>query len=223
MQIEIVSKIHRVSLHEAGHAVACRRNKDCNQIRFITAAAGVDVKEDGKRYPYHNGLTRFALSKKTDWKRVQLDIRKGSCSKERLADPEIQRRIQHYVAEALQRVTADFQNEDVNYSSLTIHNIYISPNNSCNNPNVSYLFTNNGHETLILGDFNAHHRICYATAQEDEEIAEVVDHHSLCIFNDDNTTTRMPISGTLNVCYSPDITYISDSLATPNYVQQPSS
>ncbi|KAL3081153.1 hypothetical protein niasHS_012674 [Heterodera schachtii] len=164
MQGEIVSEIHRVSLHEAGHAVACRRNKDCNAIRFITAAAGVDVKEDGKRYHYHGktvvagresynkqqilgqieyfvGSTASELlffaapfvpgmecdmhfarraaefivcaMEEDGMKTVQLDIRKGSCSKERLADPEIQRRIQHYVAEALQRVTADFQNEEV--------------------------------------------------------------------------------------------------------------
>ncbi|KAL3081157.1 hypothetical protein niasHS_012678 [Heterodera schachtii] len=164
MQGEIVSEIHRVAFHEAGHAVACRRNKDCNQIRFITAAAGVDVKNDGKRYPYHGktvvagreSYTRQQILATVEYfvgstaaellffsapfvpgmecdmhfarraaefivcaieedglKTVQLDLGKGACSKERLADPEIQRRIQQYIGEAIQRVNADFQNDDV--------------------------------------------------------------------------------------------------------------
>ncbi|KAL3089377.1 hypothetical protein niasHS_007099 [Heterodera schachtii] len=44
----VVNEMYRVAFHEAGHAAACARNKDCTRVVLVTASPGRDANG-----PYH--------------------------------------------------------------------------------------------------------------------------------------------------------------------------
>ena len=103
----------------------------------------------------------------------------------------------------------------INQRPLNIFNIYIPPTSSCPprfTPQLDPLFQTQG-DTLILGDFNAHHPSWYSStsdssaASRGEAIHEALMDADLALLNSD-LHTRLPTSGNPS---SPDL-----SIATPH-------
>jgi hypothetical protein len=106
---------------------------------------------------------------------------------------------------------------DIYDNPLRIVNLYIPPATSCPpnfTPSLFPLFTSDA-DSLILGDFNAHHPTWYSATQDDRAAARGVDVDaaveagSLVTLNED-TPTRLPPNGAPS---SPDISMISSHLA----------
>ncbi len=100
-----------------------------------------------------------------------------------------------------------------NNSELAIVNTYIPPASSCQtgySPDISTLL--NLQETIILGDFNAHHPQWFSdkTDTRGTQLATEINNSDLAILNTD-TPTRLPTSGSAS---SPDVSLSSSSLLT---------
>ncbi|XP_073830575.1 uncharacterized protein [Musca autumnalis] len=90
-------------------------------------------------------------------------------------------------------------------------NVYIPPRNSCISdykPDISPLLE--GHNRLVLGDFNAHHEMWHSALGNDQigiALAEQIDSSTFCLVNED---APIRIRG---ACHSsPDITIVSSGL-----------
>ena len=79
-------------------------------------------------------------------------------------------------------------------NNLTIRNVYIPPVGSCQNaynPNLGDLLGDMTETSIILGDFNAHHRSWYSNGNEDargSKIIEVIEGKNIGILNEDLPT-----------------------------------
>ena len=95
---------------------------------------------------------------------------------------------------------------------LLLHNIYIPPVSSCEtnySPPVANLLTNNSN-TIVGGDFNAHHENWYSKGTEDNRgrmIADLIDNSNFGIANE-HLDTRV----TTNNISSPDITLATSDI-----------
>ena len=102
---------------------------------------------------------------------------------------------------------------------LAIINLYIPPANSCprdHSPQLSHLFERDfGCDTLVVGDFNAHHEAWHSStnssraAARGELIVEAAESSSLCLLNTAHPT-RLPTNGPAS---SPDLSFCSAHLA----------
>ena len=95
-------------------------------------------------------------------------------------------------------------------TELLIANVYIPPASSCNgrySPPIDHLLT--GTDSLVLGDFNAHHSILHSgtTDTRDNQLADSVSISSFTVLNTD-TPTMLP--GNANPS-SPDVSVASAS------------
>ncbi|KAL3068855.1 hypothetical protein niasHT_032980 [Heterodera trifolii] len=116
----VVKEMQRVAFHEAGHAVACARNKDCARILLITAAAGVDVngmhyhgKTDIRARRVYNRnqlLAHMEYYLDDGLNAVEFKIQKR-CELPRRNTPEIRHRIGQHVVEAERRVFAAYEDK----------------------------------------------------------------------------------------------------------------
>ena len=98
-------------------------------------------------------------------------------------------------------------------TELIISNIYIPPTSSCTagyQPSIDHLMTTP--DTLILGDFNAHHSSWHATSTDTrgKNLADSICNSDFGILNWD-TPTRLPSNATPS---SPDVSLASSSLIT---------
>ena len=98
-------------------------------------------------------------------------------------------------------------------TELLITNVYIPPASSCNgrySPPLDHLLT--GTDSLVLGDFNAHHSLWHAgtTDTRGNQLADSVSTSSFAVLNTDSPT-RLP--GSANPS-SPDVSLASTSLIT---------
>ena len=98
-------------------------------------------------------------------------------------------------------------------TGLLITNVYIPPASSCNgrySPPLDHLLT--GTDSLVLGDFNAHHSLWYSgtTDTRGNQLADSVSTSSFAVLNTDSPT-RLP--GSANPS-SPDVSLASTSLIT---------
>ena len=98
-------------------------------------------------------------------------------------------------------------------TELIISNIYIPPTSSCAagyQPLIDHLMTTP--DTLILGDFNAHHSSWHATSTDTrgKNLADSISNSDFGIINWD-TPTRLPNNATPS---SPDVSLASSSLIT---------
>ncbi len=103
--------------------------------------------------------------------------------------------------------------------NLTIRNVYIPPSGSCQNqykPNLEVLLNNTNETTLILGDFNAHHKSWYTEGNEDSRgklVIEVIEGKNIGFLNEDQPTRIANGSNT-----SPDLSLAtSDLLPTTSW------
>ena len=114
---------------------------------------------------------------------------------------------------------SDLQLEELTISAklgnteLSISNIYIPPTSSCTaeyQPSIDHLMTTP--DTLVLGDFNAHHSSCHATSTDTrgKNLADAICNTDFGILNWD-TPTRLPSNA---VPSSPDVSLASSSLIT---------
>ena len=98
-------------------------------------------------------------------------------------------------------------------TELIISNIYIPPTSSCTagyQPSIDHLMTTP--DTLVLGDFNAHHSSWHATSTDTrgKNLADSICNFDFGILNWD-TPTRLPSNATPS---SPDVSLASSSLIT---------
>ena len=105
-----------------------------------------------------------------------------------------------------------------NQASLNVYNIYIPPQSCCPSgyrPNLERLFDTRDDDTLIVGDFNAHHNMWYSRTEDDQAaargaaFAEALDASNLVVLNLD-LPTRLPNRGPSS---SPDLTIASPHLS----------
>jgi hypothetical protein len=111
----------------------------------------------------------------------------------------------------LQGITAT-----INGSPIDIFNLYIPPSSSCPPAyklSLIPLFGFSDLDTIVMGDFNAHHGAWFAasTCSRGDAFIEEIENSNLCISNSD-TPTRLPSQGIPN---SPDLTLNSAHLALP--------
>ena len=98
-------------------------------------------------------------------------------------------------------------------TELLITNVYIPPTSSCNgrySPPINHLLT--GTDSLVLGDFNAHHSLCHSgtTDLRGNQLADSVSLSNFAIQNTDSAT-RLPGNADPS---SPDESLASASLIT---------
>ena len=101
-----------------------------------------------------------------------------------------------------------------NHNTLNIYNIYIPPTSCCPpgyRPDLNNFLSTHDDDTLIVGDFNAHHPYWYSRTEDDQAasrgiaFAEALDSGNLAVLNLD-LPTRLPSRGQSS---SPDITIAS--------------
>jgi hypothetical protein len=108
----------------------------------------------------------------------------------------------------IQAVTVTIDNAD-----LIVYNVYIPPSSSCPqnySPDFAVLLTHSVDDTIVLGDFNAHHDDWFSTHSDlrGVSLANAIDNSDLCSLNLDSPT-RLPINGSP---FSPDLSLISAHL-----------
>ena len=101
---------------------------------------------------------------------------------------------------------------------LLVTNVYIPPASSCNgrySPLIDHLLT--GIDTLVLGDFNAHHSLWHSgtTDSRSNKLADSVSISSLAVLNTDSPT-KLPGNADPR---SPDASFASSSLITSSELQ----
>ena len=104
-------------------------------------------------------------------------------------------------------------------TKIAIVNLYIPPATSCpqgHSPHLTSLFERDfGCDTLVVGDFNAHHHAWHSPSSDDRALArgelviEATESSSLCLLNT-NSPTRLPTRGSPS---SPDLSFCSAHLA----------
>ena len=106
----------------------------------------------------------------------------------------------------------------INNSSYNVANIYCPPSSACPNnylPNIDAVFDLAQGDSLILGDWNAHHEAWFSPSEDDrgEALAEAIESSDLCVLNQDEPT-RIPL-GAANGQRptSPDVSLISAHLS----------
>ena len=97
--------------------------------------------------------------------------------------------------------------------SIHVRNVYIPPTSSCEQqytPPINDIFSNLSENSIIIGDFNAHHHLWYTEGSEDARgklIADTINGLPFGVVNED-----VPTRTTANSQTSPDISFTSSSL-----------
>ena len=109
----------------------------------------------------------------------------------------------------------------LNQSPIDLYNIYIPPASSCppdynlSDTTLTNLFNRSDNDTIVMGDFNAHHMAwnshttCDKARQRGETILDAINDSNLVLLNTEQHT-RLPSNG---LSSSPDLTLISAHLA----------
>jgi exonuclease III len=84
----------------------------------------------------------------------------------------------------------------VNGSPINIFNLYIPPSSSCPpayKPSLITLFDFSDSDTIVMGDFNAHHEAWFASSicSRGDAFIEEIENSNFCVLNSD-TPTRLP-------------------------------
>ena len=106
----------------------------------------------------------------------------------------------------------------INNTSYNVVNVYCPPSSACPSnytPNFDAIFDLAQGDSLILGDWNAHHEAWFSPIEDDrgETLAETIETSDLCVLNQDEPT-RIPL-GAANSQRptSPDVSLISAHLS----------
>ena len=106
----------------------------------------------------------------------------------------------------------------INNSNYNVANIYCPPSSACPSnyiPNFDAVLDLAQGDSLILGDWNAHHGAWFSPSEDDrgEALAEAIENSDLCVLNLDQPT-RLPLgAGNNQRPTSPDVSLISAHLA----------
>ena len=106
----------------------------------------------------------------------------------------------------------------INNSNYNVINTYCPPSSACPStyvPNLDAVINLAQGDSLILGDWNAHHGAWHSPSEDDrgEALAEAIENSDLCVLNHDQPT-RLPLgAGNNQRPTSPDVSLISAHLA----------